>query len=146
MLVDGKKRCNYCFEYKTPENFHRRSGGDGLQYKCKPCNQIVKKAWEDAHRDHMRVRYRKADLRRYGMTPEMFAEMLAAQGDGCAICGSPDDKGGRGLHVDHCHETKTVRGLLCGPCNRGLGMFQDSPERLAKASDYLALVGRIRTP
>lgn len=29
-------------------------------------------------------------------------------------------------------------GLLCGPCNRALGLFRDSPEALKSALEYLA--------
>lgn len=41
-------------------------------------------------------------------------------------------------HIDHCHKTDIVRGLLCGSCNKGLGFFKDSPNLLYKASDYLS--------
>jgi hypothetical protein len=30
-----------------------------------------------------------------------------------------------------------VRGLLCGNCNKGLGLFKDSPERMVKAAKYI---------
>jgi hypothetical protein len=76
----------------------------------------------------------------YGVSPEQFAEMLDEQGRACAICGSTDWPGGaktNAPHVDHDHETGAVRGLLCGSCNKGLGFFQDDPERLLAASRYL---------
>lgn len=41
-------------------------------------------------------------------------------------------------HIDHCHETKKVRGLLCGRCNYLLGVAQDNPLVLARAALYLA--------
>jgi hypothetical protein len=50
----------------------------------------------------------------------------------CVICGSEED-----LVVDHCHNTNTIRGMLCNHCNRGLGHFRDDPELLEFARIYL---------
>jgi hypothetical protein len=64
--------------------------------------------------------------------------MLAAQNGRCAICPreiSPEIA--RSLHVDHCHKTGRVRGLLCRKCNLGLGNYDDTPEHLEKAAAYL---------
>jgi len=41
-------------------------------------------------------------------------------------------------HVDHDHITGKVRGLLCSPCNTGLGMFQENAQLFLKAIQYLA--------
>lgn len=67
---------------------------------------------------------------------------LYADQDGlCAIChkAETDTHQGRrkSLSLDHCHDTGAIRGLLCGRCNRGLGMFLDSPEFLQAAAHYL---------
>jgi hypothetical protein len=63
-----------------------------------------------------------------------FSELLARQNYACAICEQPF-KGTP--HVDHCHITRWVRGLLCGKCNPGLGLFQENPALLFKAALYL---------
>lgn len=74
----------------------------------------------------------------YGMTPERYDAMLEAQGGVCAICGSAEIRGyGKRLAIDHCHDSKRVRGILCGKCNRGIGCFDHDPERLAAAVAYL---------
>lgn len=71
---------------------------------------------------------------RYGITTEQYWQMVAQQGGVCAICGKSD---GKKLHVDHSHKTSQVRGLLCGNCNRGIGLFKDSVETMLKAVEYL---------
>jgi hypothetical protein len=64
------------------------------------------------------------------MTEQDFAELAAF---GCAICGTKGVK----LHIDHCHMTNHVRGLLCHNCNTGLGLFKDDVRLLAAAIAYL---------
>lgn len=80
---------------------------------------------------------RKWELRRdFGITLEEYDQMFKNQGGLCAICYKPDSAGKR-LSVDHCHTTRKVRGLLCGNCNRALGLFKDSLDRIRKAIKYL---------
>ena len=84
---------------------------------------------------------------RYGITTEQYAEMVKIQNNRCAICGNEEtakhNRTGlvQKLAVDHCHTTGKNRGLLCQDCNRGLGKFKDSPQRLKKAIEYLHIYG-----
>jgi len=74
----------------------------------------------------------------YGLSEEMFQELLTAQDGACAICRSTEWPGKNNApHVDHCHTTGAVRGLLCGRCNVGLGQFKDDVQRLRAAIAYL---------
>jgi len=70
---------------------------------------------------------------RYGMTEADYNKMLTSQKGRCFICGRVEDI----FHIDHCHKTGKVRGLLCGSCNRALGLFKDNPDNLKKAIEYL---------
>jgi hypothetical protein len=76
--------------------------------------------------------------RRYGMTSADVDAMLKEQGGGCAICGLAEFGTGTDMpNVDHCHATGVVRGILCGPCNRGLGAFADDIGRMERGIEYL---------
>lgn len=91
------------------------------------------------HQDEIRRWNRESYLRnKFGLEPEDYQRLLAAQDGRCAICRT-DRPGGAKKHfpVDHCHETGAVRGLLCDRCNRALGLFGDDVEILLKAAEYL---------
>lgn len=75
-------------------------------------------------------------LNLYGITLAERDALIEKQGGGCAVCGDSFSDTSR-PHVDHNHETGEVRGVLCDPCNRGLGFFDDSLEGLMKAVRYL---------
>lgn len=76
--------------------------------------------------NHLRKKYA-------GLSMRDVEAMSRRQEGRCAICEDETD-----LVVDHDHATEAIRGLLCNPCNRGLGFFRDSPTRLAAAIAYLA--------
>jgi len=75
-------------------------------------------------------------LRNYGISGRQYDEMFARQRGECALCGSPP-KANKRLHVDHCHSTGRVRGLLCIPCNLALGKLGDSIVSIKRALRYL---------
>jgi hypothetical protein len=79
-------------------------------------------------------RHRRQKLmKNYGMTEGDYNAILTKQEGKCAICGEYAK-----LVVDHCHTTQKVRGLLCSPCNTGIGLLRESPVNLTKAIQYLA--------
>jgi hypothetical protein len=78
--------------------------------------------------------------RKYGISAAEYDRLFAEQGGGCAICGKPpeqQERYRRYLHVDHCHETGRVRGLLCDQHNLMLGRWLHDPALLRRAADYL---------
>ncbi|MGW1805885.1 endonuclease VII domain-containing protein [Streptomyces sp. NPDC002078] len=58
--------------------------------------------------------------------------MIASQRGLCAICLAAP-----AVHVDHCHNTGRVRGVLCFNCNSGLGLLRDDPDAVRRAAAYL---------
>lgn len=75
---------------------------------------------------------------RYGLAIETFLLLYEKQEFKCAICKVELIWSKQGLHVDHCHATNTLRGLLCGRCNMGLGYFKDNADVLLEAANYIA--------
>lgn len=73
---------------------------------------------------------------RYGIEPEDLEKMYLIQDNKCCIC-LKECNGDKNMHIDHCHTTLVVRGLLCDTCNRGLGYFKDDPGILLAAVEYL---------
>lgn len=81
---------------------------------------------------------RRNDLRHlYRITLEERIWILNLQSGACAVCLRPESEAGT-LHVDHCHSTDTIRGLLCGRCNTGLERFQDNPDKILSGIEYLS--------
>lgn len=148
---EGMKRCTHCKEVLPQEQFHKaKAFHDGLSRRCKKCAYEFHEAWRiknkpraaaDAKRWRANNKERAADHGRknlYDLPMGAFEQMLASQDGKCAIC-ERTEAGGRGaFHVDHCHDSGKVRGLLCNSCNGGLGKFRDRPELLLKAVKYLA--------
>lgn len=63
--------------------------------------------------------------RKYGTTIEEYIELLEKQNGLCAICKAHHSEFGKALHLDHCHISNKVRGLLCVNCNTALGHFKE---------------------
>ena len=119
------KKCKKCNIEKPLTEFHKKTDGpDGLHPYCKMC----------VNGDYDSAKYRKYLLNKhYGITPEQYDSMLGNQQGKCAVC----DIIMTNIHVDHCHITGKVRGLLCINCNHGLGKFNDDIDKLQRAIDYL---------
>lgn len=99
--------------------------------------QAAKERADPDKRARINMRGRASSI---GFTCEEFEAMLTAQGGACAICFTTEPSqhtGSRGWNLDHCHRTRKVRFILCGPCNRGLGAFRDDPARMRRAADLL---------
>ena len=76
---------------------------------------------------------------KYRMEETDFQALLEKQGGVCAVCGT-DKAGGRWgvFHVDHCHQSGLVRGLLCHQCNVTLGRMGDDLSSVMRYVRYLS--------
>ncbi|MFJ7209580.1 endonuclease VII domain-containing protein [Streptomyces sp. NPDC098789] len=115
----GHKYCRRCREIKPYSEWDRnKRASDGLSTRCKACRAV------EARASHLK--------RAYGMTEAQWDEMVEAQGGLCCICLKAP-----AVHVDHCHETGRVRGVLCFNCNSAIGKLGDDPDTLRRAISYL---------
>jgi len=139
------KKCIKCGQIKSLELFHKApSNKDGRNSECKKCchfrlkiqrrNPIFKQKFKEYQRNSI-FKFR------YGITTKEFEKMVKKQKNKCIICNEEPKKTKAfqtwNLHIDHCHKSKKIRGLLCHLCNRGLGLFKDDINLLKKAVKYL---------
>ncbi len=131
-----EKNREYVKEYSKQRSSKRREWANA-KYASDP--EFRRKRFEEVKRYRERHPHARVNrlLRSLGYSGT-YESLLESQDGRCAICGRTEaDSRGHRLHVDHCHATGRVRGLLCGDCNLGLGKFGDSPDLLAKAAVYL---------
>ncbi len=70
---------------------------------------------------------------KYKIVKSEFEQLIIKQNNCCAICEVTFET----PHIDHCHNSGKIRGLLCLNCNNGLGRFKDNVRLLQKAIEYL---------
>lgn len=157
MVEATEKTCLTCKKEKPLSEFTSdKQKKTGLTPYCKECCAIASRRYYENHKEQYakahkewreknpqwkpNPRGRNATLKcRYNISESDYNDMFIEQGGRCAICGKHQSKCYKTLHVDHCHETDKVRGLLCGKCNRGLGMFSDSISLFHNVIKYLEM-------
>jgi hypothetical protein len=120
------------------------------EYRKKPEVIIKKKEYKKVHREvanqyyseyyknpekkermlQQMASYRNRKI--YNISDEEVRYNFLLQRGACAICLEKTK-----LVVDHCHKTGVFRGLLCGRCNRGIGLLRDNTQDLKRAIKYL---------
>ncbi|HHC1760061.1 TPA: endonuclease VII domain-containing protein [Klebsiella pneumoniae] len=140
------KTCSECAEEKPISEFTFDKRRGSYTSKCTKCRTKKTKEWRDKNPNYEKERYGVNEdrdrwrhiKRKYGISKEEYVEMLDSQGGRCAICGDePGERYSHQLHVDHCHASGKVRGLLCRGCNHMLGVIKDDEVLLFKAVEYL---------
>jgi Autographiviridae endonuclease VII len=146
------KTCGKCKAVKPLSAFvmdHQR--GRQKSY-CLSCTSAAAKEWRKRNPNYERQRYQSDKtgtrerhlIRKYKVTLADYERMLKQQNGRCAICQATEESQHKGVfHVDHCHATGRVRGLLCRGCNHILGHVKDDPQKLRAAIDYLGVVPQI---
>lgn len=160
----NEKTCGGCRIAKPTDHFHKnKCKKDGLNAYCISCKAVKSQAYRDKNREAIsrkaklkydaaiardkRIEYKALhpnSLRNsalkysYGITLEQYQKMLVDQNYNCAICKTSQEQLIKRLAVDHNHKTNEIRGLLCGSCNRALGLFKENYEVISSAAEYMA--------
>jgi len=157
--------CRKCATPKPEDAFYKRKDGR-LYRECSDCMRAASKGyylanpdyqknksreWREANQERVRAyrttnrrqSYLTESARRYGITARQFEEMLSSQGQKCATCAKPFDWSDKQTkpHIDHCHQTSKVRGLLCNRCNTVLGLVEENKGLLSTLIEYLKCHG-----
>ena len=124
--------------------FNEPWGPENFYWLEKVASGVPKLEYAREWRKKNPISSKSSSLKRaYGIDILEYMAMYEQQGGKCAICGTrkesfSTDKGrNETLVVDHCHDKKHVRALLCATCNKGLGHFFDKKSLLQKAVEYL---------
>jgi len=118
VLDDGTVDCAHC-------------GIVPIAYRVSRGNRIPRCSIAIAEQRHSP---RRNTSRHHGMTDE---ERLTFIGNRVCECCGGDSR----LAVDHCHTTGALRGVLCQPCNLGIGQLGDDLTGVLRAVAYLTKVG-----
>ena len=125
---ENMRQCSICKEIKSFQLFmpqdHKR------RYMCRSCFNLKKNSRPGLKNQQFRKRLKNT----YKISEEEYFSILENQKNKCAIC---DKDISEKRHLDHCHITGEVRGLLCPKCNWGLGKFKDDKTLIEKAIKYL---------
>jgi hypothetical protein len=130
--LSSSPRCPFCNETNI-EKFYVDKNGNRTNSYCRECHKKgCKERW---HKRPWLDRWSSRNYL-YGVTKEFLIDLHEKQKGKCAIC-NEEPKTVRGLHIDHCHKTGKVRGLLCHGCNVALGSFKEDVTLLNKAIEYI---------
>lgn len=143
--------CAACECEHPADQFPMRHDGSRMRGSCRDGEAKKAREWRatnpgrhaQAKRDWARKhpeRHARGLLRRAALRLRLDADAVLAHFDAhnglCDVCAQPDGTYKR-LAIDHCHHTGAFRGLLCGRCNKAIGLMSDEPERLRRAAGYL---------
>jgi hypothetical protein len=162
----GERTCNTCGITKPLQDYGIRSDSGYYKRRCKPCdnewhklhyarNRLAKKqrakeyyqkpgvkehrkAYRNSRKQKDKIWKKNWDLeKKYGINLDALIDTIKAQHNHCPICRTYYPTFHRAWHVDHCHVSGKIRGVICNSCNILLGHAKDRPRVLRNAAEYL---------
>jgi hypothetical protein len=132
-------------EWNANNKEQKKATSKSYYYKNYTKARKQRKEWNDRNDGYMKKYlkdYKKkrgaeyfADLslkRKYGkgVSVEYKNALIQHQGKTCMVCDQPFPEDTKKIHLDHCHSTGHIRGVLCQTCNTKLGWFEKNEERV----------------
>lgn len=167
MVTKNCPKCGGNKELNSENFYKSKQTKSGFKCYCKDCVNKQNKEYDSLNKDKLKTRvlksrnrsneskqkhvsrttiwiennketYKNGILKRkYGITFTEFKEMFEIQKSKCRICHKELELLDKNTHVDHCHFSGKVRGILCSKCNLTLGYVKDSIVILQSAIKYL---------
>lgn len=119
---------NPCRKCKTTKRYAHSK-------KCFECSTHLNELKKKEPEKYAEVKKKWWLKNTYGLTLDQYNEILKSQNYQCALCGL-ELKVDKQTHIDHCHETNKIRGILCNHCNLGIGHLRHDPALIRKAALY----------
>lgn len=162
VTLSAVRECDICDVEKPVSDFsilgkNEKTGRVYFRRECRECRKAVmrrgdqeakskkrREAWKRRQPEknwESQARYRLK--KEYGLTPEEAQRILTLQNGFCAnrACGKQIMFGTRKMGtcavIDHCHVTGKVRGVLCDPCNKTIGLGRENANILFGAAEYI---------
>jgi hypothetical protein len=126
---------------------------NGKWKSCKDCQKILKIRWRADNQDYYRSYYKNYNRsyimnnpikerkrwinRHHGITSEEYDVIFQKQGAKCGNRACITVMETKNRHLDHCHVTNKIRGILCNRCNLALGLLRDNLEIINGLALYL---------
>lgn len=131
-----EQACINCYRILSITEFEHQKNRPNPRKVCKECRHNLrdKEKEKKRHREYMKERRKKEpDALRINWERHVYGKAKEDLGvKECMICSST-----KRLCIDHSHDTKEIRGVLCHLCNLGIGAFRDNTEYLKLAIKYL---------
>jgi hypothetical protein len=146
----GLSLCNACYNkhlLKNNPDYHKRQIANAAKWRknnkereLKNRKNYYNKIKNDPEqlREYKKRRYLSWVKTKFGLEKEELIKLQQKHNNKCALCFDSPSKNKK-LHIDHCHQTGKVRGLLCFKCNWYLAMVERDHHILRRIEKYLEI-------
>lgn len=139
--------CGTSFEpYRSNSKYCSKKCGM-VYWRSENAEKLREQAFNKYHDNNEAIRAKRFEAK-YGITVEQRDAMYADQEGKCLVCEQHmtwDHRKGNTVHVDHCHTSGEVKGLLCSKCNTAAGLLGENPKIAASLVQYLLDTAKVPT-